>query len=103
MIALFLFYAAMAFGYRGGMGMGDVKLAGVLGLYLGYAGLGPLLVGAFAPFLLGGVFSLVLIILGRAGRKSRIPFGPWMLLGSWVGILGGETLFRLYLEAFGLG
>ena len=103
MVALVLFYAVMFFGYRGGMGMGDVKLAGVLGMYLGYTGLGPLLVGAFAPFLLGGVFAIALIVLRRAGRKSRIPFGPWMLLGSWLGILGGQAIFVLYLEAVGLG
>ena len=103
MVALFLFYVVMAFGYRGGMGMGDVKLAGLLGMYLGYAGLGPLLVGAFAPFLLGGIFAIVLIVVRRAGRKSRIPFGPWMLLGSWLGILGGQAIFMVYLEAVGLG
>ena len=103
MVALVLFYAVMFFGYRGGMGMGDVKLAGVLGMYLGYTGLGPLLVGAFAPFVLGGLFAIALIVVRRAGRKSRIPFGPWMLLGSWLGILGGQVIFMVYLEAVGLG
>ena len=103
MVALVVFYAVMFFGYRGGMGMGDVKLAGVLGMYLGYTGLGPLLVGAFAPFLLGGLFAIALIVVRRAGRKSRIPFGPWMLLGSWLGILGGQAIFVVYLEAVGLG
>ena len=103
MVALVLFYAIMFFGYRGGMGMGDVKLAGVLGMYLGYTGLGPLFVGAFAPFLLGGIFAIALIVVRRAGRKSRIPFGPWMLLGSWLGILGGQAIFMVYLEAVGLG
>lgn len=103
MVALVFFYAVMFFGYRGGMGMGDVKLAGVLGMYLGYTGLGPLLVGAFAPFLLGGIFAIALIVVRRAGRKSRIPFGPWMLLGSWLGILGGQAIFMVYLEAVGLG
>jgi leader peptidase (prepilin peptidase) / N-methyltransferase len=102
LVALLLFYAALAFGYRGGMGLGDVKLAGVLGLYLGYLGLGPLLVGALAPFLLGGLFALILVVLRRAGRKSRIPFGPWMLAGSWLGLLIGQVLFVKYLELVGL-
>lgn len=100
--ALLLFYCVLAFGYRGGMGMGDVKLSGVLGMYLGYIGLGALFVGAFAPFVFGGLFALVLLILRRANRKSRIPFGPWMLVGSWLGIVAGEVLFVKYLEAVGL-
>lgn len=102
LVALLAFYAALAFGYRGGMGMGDVKLSGALGLYLGYLGLGPLLIGAFAPFVFGGLFALVLVVLKRAGRKSRIPFGPWMLAGSWLGILAGQVLFVKYLELVGL-
>ena len=65
--------------YPRGMGFGDVKLAGVLGLYLGWFGWGALVVGWFAAFLLGGLFSVGLLLAGRAGRKSGIPFGPWML------------------------
>ncbi len=80
-----------------------MKLAGVLGLYLGWAGWGQLAVGAFAAFLLGGVFSLVLIVVRRASRKSRIPFGPWMIVGAWVGILCGAELASWYLGLFGLG
>lgn len=101
-VALVLFYALLAFGYRGGMGLGDVKLAGVLGMYLGWFGLGPLAVGAFAPFVFGGTFALALIIARKAGRKSRIPFGPWMLAGSWVGIVAGEDIFNWYLGVVGL-
>jgi leader peptidase (prepilin peptidase) / N-methyltransferase len=86
----------------GGMGFGDVKLAGVLGIFLGWFGLGPLLVGAFAPFALGGLFAIVLMVLRKAGRKTKIPFGPWMLLGAWVGISFGKPLFELYLHAVGL-
>lgn len=96
------FYFLLAFGYRGGMGMGDVKLAGVLGLYLGWLGLGALLVGSFLPFLLGGLFAVVLIIARRAGRKSRIPFGPWMILGAWAAIFAGDAIFEVYLRVVGL-
>ncbi|WP_199922326.1 hypothetical protein [Microterricola viridarii] len=84
------------------MGFGDVKLAGLLGLYLGFLGVGPLLIGAFAAFVLGGVYSLILIWLKRAGRKSGIPFGPWMLLGAWLGIFLGEVLWGGYLGLIGL-
>jgi leader peptidase (prepilin peptidase)/N-methyltransferase len=99
---LFLAYAAMAFGYPGGMGFGDVKLAGALGLFLGYLGWGQLIVGAFGAFLLGGLFTVVLLVLRRANRKSGIPFGPWMLAGAWIGALFGEPIARGYLALFGL-
>jgi leader peptidase (prepilin peptidase)/N-methyltransferase len=104
MAILFVAYLLLALFYPGGsgMGFGDVKLAGVLGLYLGWLGWGPLLVGAFGAFLLGGVFSLGLLALRRVNRKSGIPFGPWMLGGAWLGIFFGEALWRSYLSLFGL-
>jgi leader peptidase (prepilin peptidase)/N-methyltransferase len=100
--ALFLAYLLLVLVYPGGMGLGDVKLAGVLGLYLGYLGWGAFAVGAFAPFLLGGLFAIVLVLLRRAGGKSRIPFGPWMLLGAWVGIVFGGGIWNWYLGFVGL-
>lgn len=102
MAAMWVAYFLLAMLYPGGMGFGDVKLAGVLGLYLGFVGWGALLVGAFAAFFLGGIFSLVLLALKRVGRKSGIPFGPWMLIGAWVGIFAGNALFASYLSLFGL-
>lgn len=101
-VALFGLYLLMALLYPGGMGFGDVKLAGVLGMYLGWLGWAPLAVGAFGAFLLGGVFSLVLILTRKANRKSGIPFGPWMLAGAWLGIFGGEAIATGYLSWFGL-
>jgi leader peptidase (prepilin peptidase)/N-methyltransferase len=100
--ALFVAYFVMALIHPGGMGLGDVKLAGVVGIFVGYAGLGPLLVGAFSAFVLGGLFALLLVVLRRAGRKSGIPFGPWMLAGAWIGIFAGDVLWRGYLSVFGL-
>lgn len=102
MAALWLVYFVLAMLYPGGMGFGDVKLAGVLGLYLGFIGWGALLVGAFAAFFLGGIFSLILLAMKRVGRKSGIPFGPWMLVGAWVGIFAGNTLFTSYLSLLGV-
>jgi len=99
---LFAVYFVILFAYPRGMGFGDVKLAAVLGLYLGWWGWGSLVVGFFAAFVLGGAFSLVLVALGRAGRKSKVPFGPWMLLGAWVGIVAGEDVWRGYLSLVGL-
>jgi leader peptidase (prepilin peptidase)/N-methyltransferase len=100
--ALFALYLTLALLYPGGMGLGDVKLAGVLGLFLGFLGWGPLVVGAFSAFLLGGLFSLVLVITRRANRKSSIPFGPWMLAGAWLGIFGGDAIAAGYLGLYGL-
>jgi leader peptidase (prepilin peptidase)/N-methyltransferase len=99
---LFLFYLVLAIVVPRGMGFGDVKLAGVLGLYLGWVGWGSLAVGAFAAFALGGVFSIILLISRRAGRRSGIPFGPWMILGAATGIFFGEELAAGYLALVGL-
>ena len=103
MIALAGFYLLLAVIRPGGMGMGDVKLAGVLGLFLGYLSWGALIVGALGAFLLGGIFSLALIVARRAGRASRIPFGPWMLAGAWLGIIAGDWIAGGYLSIIGLG
>jgi leader peptidase (prepilin peptidase)/N-methyltransferase len=84
------------------MGLGDVKLAGVLGMYLGYLGWAQLAVGVAGAFLLGGVFGIMLMLLGRAGRKTAVPFGPWMLLGAWIGIAAGGPVASGYLDAVGL-
>jgi leader peptidase (prepilin peptidase) / N-methyltransferase len=97
------FYLLLAIAMPRGMGLGDVKLAGALGFVLAYLGWGPLAVGAFAAFLLGGTFSSVLLATHRASRKSGIPFGPWMLAGAWVGIFAGNTVFNAYLSLTGLG
>lgn len=102
LIALFGLYLLMALLYPGGMGMGDVKLAGVLGIFLGFLGWGTLIVGAFAAFLMGGLFAIVLVVLRKAGRKTGIPFGPWMLAGAWVGIFFGNAAWSGYLTLFGL-
>ncbi|GEL93481.1 prepilin peptidase [Cellulomonas composti] len=97
--AMFVVYFLLLVVYPAGMGFGDVKLAGVLGMYLGWFGWASLVVGWFAAFVLGGVFSIGLLVLRRAGRRSGIPFGPWMILGAVVGIVWGQPLADLYLGA----
>ncbi len=99
---LFAFYLALALISPRGMGMGDVKLAGVIGLMLGWVGWAALAVGALAAFLLGGLAAVALILARRARRTTGIPFGPWMLGGAWIGILLGEPIARGYLALFGL-
>jgi len=86
---LFAFYALLRALPPGGMGGGDVKLAGVLGIALGFVGWGALLLGALAGFLLGGIYGMALMAARRADRKTAIPFGPWMIAGAWLGIALG--------------
>jgi leader peptidase (prepilin peptidase) / N-methyltransferase len=95
--ALFAVYFVALLVYPSGMGFGDVKLAGVLGLYLGWFGWGTLFIGWFAAFLLGGVYAVALLVAGRAGRRSGIPFGPWMLLGAALGIVLGQPIWDWYV------
>ena len=98
-LALFAFYFLLAFIYPAGMGFGDVKLAGLIGLYLGWLGWGSLLVGAFLGFLLGAVVGIALMVRGRAGRKTKIPFGPFMLMGAYIAVICGQTLADAYANA----
>lgn len=96
-VVLYVVYFLLAVAKPGGMGFGDVKLAGLLGAALAWCGWPELAVGSFAAFLLGGVYALVLLALGRAGRTSGIPFGPWMILGAALGIGFGATVWDAYL------
>jgi leader peptidase (prepilin peptidase)/N-methyltransferase len=96
MVVLFALYAVLWLVYPGGMGLGDVKLAGVLGLYLGWVSWGSLAVGAFAAFVLGGLVGIGLILFAGGGRKTRVPFGPFMMLGALVGIFAGHPIAHAY-------
>jgi len=74
---------------RGGMGDGDVRLAPLLGAYLGWLNPGFVGVGLFLGFLFGAVVGVALMLFGRGGRKTAVPFGPFLALGTiaaiWVG------------------
>lgn len=72
-----------------GMGFGDVKLALALGVALGWYGWAVLCAGGFAGFLLGALYGVGLVLLRRAGRKTGIPFGPFMIAGALLGLLFG--------------
>ena len=98
MAALWSFYFALAFLYPGGMGFGDVKLAGLLGLYLGWLGWSSVLVGTFTGFLAGGLAGGVLLVVRRAGRRTRIPFGPAMLAGALLALFVAGPVMTWYLS-----
>lgn len=95
--ALILYILYFVLCVIGGMGFGDVKLAGLLGISLGWLGWGYLIVGGFLPFVLGGLYAIVLLVLRRVGRKSGIPFGPWMILGWYLSLFVTEPLSAWYL------
>ena len=84
-------YFVLWFAYPRGMGYGDVRLSGVLGIALGYLGWPELLVGIYGGFLLGGVVGGTLTLLRRVDRTGY-PFGPFMLLGALVGIVFGDAV-----------
>ncbi|MCF8526405.1 MAG: prepilin peptidase [Candidatus Nanopelagicales bacterium] len=79
-----------------GMGFGDVKLAPVLGVTLGWWALSASVVGLFLAFGLGALVGIILMIAGRAGRKTALPFGPFLLVGALVGLLVGPAIGSAY-------
>ena len=82
---------------RGGMGDGDVRLAPLLGLYLGWLNPGIVLPGLFFGFVAGAVVGVVMMALDRAGRRTAVPFGPFLALGTVVAIFVGQHFVDLVL------
>lgn len=72
-----------------GMGFGDVKLAAVLGIVLGWYGWATVLTGVLAGFVCGGVVAVIGLILGRTGARDHLAFGPWLVLGAVLGVAAG--------------
>lgn len=77
---------------RGGMGDGDVRLAPLLGLYLGYLNPGIVPVGLFLGFLLGAVIGIAAMAVGRGDRKTALPFGPFLAAGTVIAVFVGQWL-----------
>jgi leader peptidase (prepilin peptidase) / N-methyltransferase len=92
------FFLAAAVAYPRGMGMGDVKLAGTMGLFLGRA-VAPALFAA----LIGGVVvgaGIIAVKGAREGRRTAVPFGPFLALGAVVGLVVGDALVESYVSRF---
>jgi leader peptidase (prepilin peptidase)/N-methyltransferase len=98
MVVVLVFYAGVRFAYPAGMGLGDVKLSGIVGLALGWLGWGPLVVGAFAAFVVGAAVSVGVLVFHEGGRKTRVPFGPFMLIGIAIGVAIGHPVAHAYLH-----
>jgi len=80
-----------------GMGFGDVKLAPVLGAVLGWTAVAAAIVGLFAAFALGAIVGIALMLARRAGRRSALPFGPFLLAGALIGLVAGTWVADAYL------
>ncbi len=92
-----LLFLVVALIYPGGMGMGDVKLVGVMGLYLGISVVPALLIA----FLSGSIVGVALMLGDGGDRRRRgVPFGPFLALGGLVGILAGPALMHAYAATF---
>ena len=96
-VTYFAFLLVVAIVARGGFGMGDVKLAFLLGLAMGFRSWGSLVVGIILAILLGGVASGLLLLFGRKGRKAKFAYGPYLVLGSWVAVVWGQRITDWYL------
>ncbi len=83
---------------RGGLGLGDVKLLGVLGLFLGWLGWGVLVVGVALGFTLGAVVAVGMLASRRAGLRDHLAFGPWLIAGALAAVVAGRPLVDAYLS-----
>lgn len=87
-VVMFAVYLVLALISPGGLGMGDVKLAGVLGLYGGYAGMTPWLVTMMGGFILGSIAAVGLLVFTRSSGKQTFPYGPMMVAAALAAVLG---------------
>ncbi len=92
--AAWLFYFLQAMVYPAGIGWGDVKLSGILGLYLGWFGAGTFVAGLLGGYVLAAAAGAGLILRGKATRKTQLPFGPFMLAGAAGAILASGVFPR---------
>ena len=96
-LSLGAFYFVFWFVYPKGMGFGDVKCAVLLGFAMGAVSWGALAVGAFAGPLIGGIAGVAVMIQSRRSRGVKIPYGPWLIAGAWLGIFAGTELGARYI------
>lgn len=96
--AAFAFMGAVYVVSRGGMGDGDVRLSPLLGAYLGWLNPGFVAVGLFFGFLAGAVVGVAMMASGRAGRKTAVPFGPFLALGTVVAVFVGQRSIDVFMR-----
>ncbi|MEY2583176.1 MAG: leader peptidase (prepilin peptidase) / N-methyltransferase [Ilumatobacteraceae bacterium] len=92
------FMGLVYIGSRGGMGDGDVRLSPLLGAYLGWLNPGIVAVGLFIGFFVGAVVGVAMMATGRAGRKTAVPFGPFLALGTIVAVFAGQRCIDIFMR-----
>jgi len=92
----FAVFYVLWFVFPRGVGFGDVRLSGLLGLALGWLGWGEFISGLYGGFFLGAIVGIALIAGKVMTRKQMVPFGPFMLVGALAGVVLGGPLARLY-------
>jgi leader peptidase (prepilin peptidase)/N-methyltransferase len=97
-LVICLVFFALSLFLRGGLGMGDVKLAGMLGLYLGRAVAPAILIALISGVLVGAV--IIARKGAKEGRKTAVPFGPFLALGGMIAFFVGNELVDAYLDTF---
>ena len=95
-------FLLLNFASRGGMGMGDVKLAVMLGALIAPFGWQVLVMGFIVAFVLGAIIGLILLAGKRASRKTLIPFGPYLLVGAWASLFIGAEKGQYFINLFQL-
>jgi leader peptidase (prepilin peptidase)/N-methyltransferase len=93
----FAVFYVLWFVFPRGVGFGDVRLSGLLGLPLGWLGWAEFITGLYGGFFLGALVGIALIAGRVMTRKQMVPFGPFMLIGALAGVVLGGPLERLYL------
>ena len=83
--------------YSKGMGWGDVKMAGLIGLMTGFP---RIFVGILGAIILGGLVAIILLLTKKKGRKEGIPFGPFLALAAMVALVWGQPILDWYLHLF---
>jgi len=94
-VASFFFYSIIVLTKGKGMGGGDVKLAFLMGLLLGWP---VILLSIFLSFIFGSIIGIYLILIGKKKMGSMIPFGPFLIVGTFIGIFWGERIIEWYLN-----
>jgi len=90
-----LFFSALFFGSRGKwLGGGDVRVGAIMGFLLGWPNV---ITGLFLGYLLGSIYSAIGLLTGRLTRKSPIPFGPFLFLGTYIALFWGKDLINWYM------
>lgn len=102
MAALYTAFLLAALAFPNALGFGDVKLAGVLGLYLGYLGGGILALGLALGLLIGFLAALALLLARRVGWHGELAYGPSLLAGALIAVGAGQPLWDAYTNAAGL-